>query len=100
MLDFTNRGLSKLDPRTFPRDPGALTTRVYRIGDVEPFFTLVGLPGHRSWHSKSTVIADYFQCDRDDVGTLELEDGTEAIVIFGRIVGSFDRPISAEDASR
>lgn len=70
------------------------TTKVFRIGDMEPFFILYGLPGHQSWQSKAERIADYFQCDRDDVSTRELDDGIEAIVIGGNIVGSFDMAIT------
>ena len=73
------------------------TTRVFRLGNTEPFFTLVGLPGHRSWHSKAERIADYFQCDRDDVGTRELDDGTEIITILGVPVGSFNHPIGSSN---
>lgn len=73
---------------------GSYTTKVFRLGDTEPLFILYGLPGHQSWQSKAERIADYFQCDRDDVSTRELDDGVEAIVIGGEIVGSFDMAIT------
>ena len=72
-----------------------MTTRVYRLGDVEgkPFFTIVDYLGPSKWAQKQRIIADYFQCEVDDVGIVEIEDGPEAITIEGVIVGSFDYPI-------
>lgn len=71
-------------------------TPVYRIGDTKPFFTLatkfIG-----GWSERSFVIADYFGCDQEDVGSHESDDGTELITIAGQVVGSFDRPIEAKD---
>lgn len=101
MLANTNRSLTKRNPLEVPRDPvpARYTCRVYRVGDIEPFFTMVGQPGHLSrWSAKQAVIADYFQCDTDDVTTRELtDDGVELILVCGNVVGSFDRPVELRE---
>jgi len=69
---------------------------VFRIGAPEPFFRMIGLPG--SWQSKATEIAEYFQCNPDDVSTRELAgDGVELILVCGNVVGSFDRPVELSE---
>lgn len=68
---------------------------VYQIGKTEPFFPLITRDqyGSVNWWEKQIVIADYFQCDPEDVGLRELDDGVEAITVCGNIVGSFTYPI-------
>lgn len=107
MLDNPTRSLHKVNPLEFPRDPAPsrYACRVYRVGDTEPFFTMVGQPEHLArWSAKRAVIADYFQCEPGDVEAPELgwtgangDDMLEVMMIGGRIVGSFNRPISAAD---
>lgn len=72
-----------------------LLTNVYRVGTSEPFFSLVCHDqfGPVNWWEKQIVIADYFQCDADDVATIELSDGTECITVNGCVVGSFDHAV-------
>lgn len=98
-----NRSLRKVDPREFPRAPSTTPARrrdfpVYRIDDTEPFFTIrQDRFATVTWWEKQIVIADYFQCAAEDVGSHEADDGTEVVTVCGKIVGSFDRPISAAD---
>lgn len=68
---------------------------VYRIGEVEPFFLIYqDKYGRVNWWEKQIVIADYFHCAADDVGSHELDSGVEAITVCGNIVGSFTHPIA------
>lgn len=94
-----NQSLRKVDPREFPRDPAPVryTCRVYRIGDLEPFFLIYqDKHGRVNWWEQQIIIGDYFQCDPDDVGLRELDDGVEAITVRGNIVGSFTHPIELQ----
>jgi len=100
-----------LDMMKYKSDPSEINVqaRVYAIGATKPALTIQSRPmgKRRKWPQVREIIAEHFDCSPDDVtapdcywgGECGDANSVDAVVIRGRIVATFDKPISADDVA-
>ena len=84
-------------------------SRIYEIDATKPALRIDSRPGgrRRDWPQVREIIAEHFDCSPDDVtapdcywgGECGDANSVDAVVICGRIVAAFDKPISADDVA-
>ena len=100
--------LTYTENKSYPREIN-VQSRIYEIGATKPALRIDSRPGgrRREWDDVRAIIAEHFDRSPDDVtapdcywgGECDDANSVDAVVICGRIVATFDKPISADDVA-